>query len=269
EDPDPILIAQTRQTMGLDQPLPFQYVQWLGRVVRGDLSISYRSGKPVLAELVTRLPATLYLLGVALVMAIVLSVVAALVAVATQDHWPDRLIRLLTQVGASVPSFLVGLLLLQYLIVGAKIGRVLSNGAMELVLLPAFCLALLKAANWTQLLRANMLEALGANYTLVARARGAKKIRVLLRYVLPNAALPFLTALGVSIGTMIGGAPIIEEIFTWPGVGHYVLQALNARDFPVVQGFVLLSGLSYVAASLLVDSVNMWVDPRIRERRTL
>jgi ABC-type dipeptide/oligopeptide/nickel transport system permease component len=269
EDPDPVLIAQTRQAMGLDRPLPLQYVQWLGRVARGDLSISYRSGKPVLSELVNRLPATLYLLGTALVIAILLAVVAALIAVATQGRWPDRLIRLLTQIGASVPSFLVGLLLLQYVVVGAKIGRVLSGGATELVLLPALCLAMLKAANWTQLLRANMLEALGANYVLVARARGAKKVRVLLRYVLPNAALPFLTALGVSIGALIGGAPIIEEIFTWPGVGHYVLQALSARDFPVVQGFVLLSGLSYVTASLVVDLVNMWVDPRIRERRAI
>ncbi len=266
-DPDPILIAQTRQALGLDRPLPVQYVQWLGHVVRGDLSISYRSGKPVLAELAKRLPATLYLLTTALVIAIIAAVIAALIAVATQGRWPDRLIRLLTQIGASVPSFLVGLLLLQYLVVGAKIGRVLSNGATELVLLPALCLAMLKAANWTQLLRANMLEALGANYALVARARGARKLRVLLRYVLPNAALPFLTALGVSIGALIGGAPIIEEIFTWPGVGHYVLDALSARDFPVVQGFVLLSGLSYVTASLVVDLVNMWVDPRIRQRR--
>jgi ABC-type dipeptide/oligopeptide/nickel transport system permease component len=266
EDPDPILIAQMRQEMGLDQPLPLQYIAWLGRVVQGDLSYSYRTGKPVLAELLLRLPATLYLLGVALAIALLLAVGAALLAVATHDRWPDRLIRAFTQVGASLPTFLLGLITLQYVVVGAKFGQVLSGGATGQVLLPALCLAGIKAAFWTQLLRANMLETLGANYVLVAQARGAHKVRRLLHYVLPNAALPLLTALGVSIGAMLGGAPIIEEIFTWPGIGRHVLQAISARDFPVVQGFILLSGLSYVTASLLVDLVTMWVDPRLRER---
>lgn len=267
EDPNLVQLDQMRQTMGLDQPLPAQYVQWLGRVVQGDLSISYQTGKPVLEELAKRMPATLLLLGTTLIIALIVALSAALIAVATQGRWPDRVIRIFTQIGASMPTFLIGLVLLQYLVVGAKVGRVLSDGAFDVVLLPALCLAWPKAANWTQLLRARLLEVLGSNYVLVARARGAQKLRVLLRYALPNAALPFLTALGVSIGALIGGAPIIEEIFTWPGVGRFVLQALSARDFPVVQGFVLISGLSYVTASLLVDLVNMAVDPRLRERR--
>lgn len=267
EDPNLVQLAQMRQTMGLDQPLPAQYVQWLGRVVQGDLSVSYQTGKPVLEELAKRMPATLLLLGTTLIIALIVALSAALIAVATQGRWPDRVIRIFTQIGASMPTFLIGLVLLQYLVVGAKVGRVLSGGASDVVLLPALCLAWPKAANWTQLLRARLLEVLGSNYVLVARARGAQQLRMLLRYALPNAALPFLTALGVSIGALIGGAPIIEEIFTWPGVGRFVLQALSARDFPVVQGFVLISGLSYVTASLLVDLVNMAVDPRLRERR--
>ncbi len=266
-DPNLVQLDQMRQQMGLDQPLPAQYVEWLGRVVQGDLSVSYQTGKPVAEELAKRLPATLLLLGTTLIIAIMVALSAALVAVVTQGRWPDRAIRLFTQVGASMPTFLIGLVLLQYLVVGAKVGRVLSGGAFDVVLLPALCLAWPKAANWTQLLRARLLEVLGSNYVLVAQARGAQKIRVLLRYALPNAALPFLTALGVSIGALIGGAPIIEEIFTWPGIGRFVLQALSARDFPVVQGFVLISGLSYVTASLLVDLVNMAVDPRLREGR--
>lgn len=267
EDPNLVQLDQMRQRMGLDQPLPAQYVQWLGRVVQGDLSVSYQTGKPVVEELAKRLPATLLLLGTTLIIAIIGALSAAMIAVATQGHWPDRAIRTFTQIGASMPTFLIGLVWLQYLVVGAKVGRVLSGGTVDVVLLPALCLAWPKAANWTQLLRARLLEVLGANYVLVARARGAQKLRVLLRYALPNAALPFLTALGVSIGALIGGAPIIEEIFTWPGVGRFVLQSLSARDFPVVQGFVLISGLSYVTASMLVDLVNMTVDPRLRERR--
>jgi ABC-type dipeptide/oligopeptide/nickel transport system permease component len=262
-------IEQMRQRMGLDRPLLEQYLHWLGQVAWGDLSISYRTGRPVLSDLAGYLPATFLLLGVAMLISLTVALAASLAAVATYGRWPDRLIRTTTQVAACTPTFLIGLLILQYVVVGAKIGRVLSGGAAELVLLPALCLAGIKAAGWTQLLRANMLEALGSNYVLVARARGAEKVRVLLRYALPNAALPFLTSLGVSIGAMIGGAPIVEEIFTWPGVGRYVLQAISARDFPVVQGFILISGLSYVTASLLVDLVNMWVDPRIRERGTI
>ena len=206
EDPNLVQLDQMRQKMGLDQPLPAQYVQWLGCVAQGDLSVSYQTGKPVIEELAKRLPATLLLLGTTLIIAIVVALSAALVAVATQGRWPDRAIRLLTQVGASMPTFLIGLVLLQYLVVGAKVGRVLSGGTFDVVLLPALCLAWPKAANWTQLLRARLIEVLGSNYVLVARARGAQKIHVLLRYALPNAALPFLTALGVSIGALIGGA---------------------------------------------------------------
>lgn len=268
EDPNPVQIAELQQKMGLDRPLPLQYVEWLGRVVQGDLSVSYQTGKPVLTELLNRLPATLTLLGATLILAIVLALSAALIAVTTHGRWPDRLILTVTQIGASLPTFLIGLVLLQYLVVGGKFGRVLSGGDINLVLLPAICLAWPKAANWTQLLRARLLEVLGSNFVLVARSRGAERVRILWHYALPNAALPFLTAIGVSIGAMLGGAPIIEEIFTWPGIGRFVLQALSARDFPVVQGFVLLSGLSYVTASLLVDLVNMLVDPRLREGRT-
>lgn len=268
EDPNPLQIAQMQQHMGLDRPLPLQYVQWLGRIVQGDFSTSYQTGRPVLTELRLRLPATLMLLGISLLIAVIVAVAASLAAVATFGRWPDRIIRTVTQVGASMPTFVIGLILLQYLVVGGKVGRVLSGGSIDMVLLPALCLAWPKIASWTQLLRAKLLEVLDANYVLVARARGAAKARILLCYAFPNAALPFLAALGVSIGALIGGAPIIEEIFTWPGVGRYVLQALNARDFPVVQGFILISGLSYVTASLLVDLASMAVDPRLRERRT-
>ncbi|MFD1253446.1 MULTISPECIES: ABC transporter permease [Devosia] len=263
-EPNDLQIANLRAEMGLDQPLPLQYLQWLGKVAGGDLSTSYRTGRPVLAEIAERLPATLLLLGTALAASVLLSIMLAIIAAAWRDRWPDRIILFYTQIGAALPTFVFALLVLQYLVVGAGIGKVLPQGTLALVLIPALTIGIDRAAGWTQLLRASLIEAGNANHALVARARGATRWRVLLRHALPNGMLPFLTSIGISIGALIGGAPIIEEIFTWPGVGRYVLQALSARDYPVIQGFVLLSGLSYVAASLLVDIVAMLLDPRLR-----
>jgi ABC-type dipeptide/oligopeptide/nickel transport system permease component len=264
DEPNQMQIEELRSQLALDRPLPLQYVEWLGRAVRGDLSVSYKSGRPVLQELGQRAPATFTLLGAALVISVTASLVLALVSARYYNQWPDRLIMGYTQLGAAVPTFILALLVLHYVIVGAGLGKVLSGGALAAVLWPALTVGLDRAAGWTQLLRANLLENLESSHVLVARARGASQGRALLRYALPNSILPFLTAIGVSVGALIGGAPIIEEIFTWPGIGRYVLQALSARDFPVVQGFVLISGLCYAAASLLVDLLGMALDPRIR-----
>ncbi|MCG8351350.1 MAG: ABC transporter permease [Chloroflexales bacterium] len=265
QDPTPQQVAALRAELALDRPLPLQYAEWLSRAVRGDLSLSYQTGRPVLEELGKRLPATLLLAGTALLLALLIALIGGLLSAAYHERWPDQAIRLFTQVGVSLPAFLAGLLALRFIVVEMDIGKVLSGGQWQYVLLPALCLAISRAADWTQLLRASLLEALGANYTLVASARGATRLRVLWRYALPNAALPFLTVIGVGIGGLIGGSAIIEAIFTWPGIGSYVFAAISARDFPVVQGFVLLAGLSYVAASLLVDLVALLVDPRLRD----
>lgn len=264
EDPLPSQIAALRADLALDRPLPEQYLEWLGRTLRGDLSSSYQSGRPVLTELGQRLPATLLLAGSSLLLALALALAGGMLGAAYHERWPDYAVRLLTQVGVSTPTFLLGLLALRFVVIELGIGKVLAGSQWHAVLLPALCLALSRAADWAQLLRASLLEALGANYTLVASARGATRLRVLWRYALPNAALPFLTALGVGIGGLIGGSAIIEAIFTWPGIGSYVFAAITARDFPVIQGFVALIGLSYVSTSLLVDLLVVVLDPRLR-----
>jgi ABC-type dipeptide/oligopeptide/nickel transport system permease component len=265
QDPNPAQVAALRVDLALDRPLPVQYIEWLGRAVRGDLSLSYQTGRPVLEELGKRLPATLLLAGTSLLLALALALIGGLLSAAYHERWADRGIRFLTQIGASMPAFLLGLLALRFIVVEFGLGKVLSGGQWQYLLLPALCLALSRAADWTQLLRASLLEALGSSYTLVASARGATKLRVLWRYALPNAALPLLTAVGVGIGGLIGGSTIIEAIFTWPGIGSYVFAAISARDFPVVQGFVALIGLTYVTASLMVDLLAMLLDPRLRE----
>ncbi len=263
DDPEPYQIEETRRELGLDRPLPAQFGAWLSRLARGDLSVSFRSGKPVSEELGKRLPATLALVGCSLGISLAVSLSAALASVYWYGCWPDRAVLAATRVFASLPSFLVGLLVLEYVVIGAKVGRVLTEGEGRYILFPAACLSTMKSANWTQLLRASMLEALGANYSLVARSRGASRLRAILTCALPNALVPFLASLGMSVGAMIGGSPIIESLFSWPGIGSFVLQSIAARDYPAVQGFVLLSGLAYVLAGTLTDLLSALVDPRI------
>ena len=265
QDPLPTELEAVRQELGLDRPLPLQYVQWLGRAIRGDLSDSYQTGKPVLEEFGKRLPATTMLAGVALALSFLISILAALLSAAYHERWPDQIVRFVTQVGATTPSFLIGLLVLYFVVLKLGWGRIVSSGKFSQVWLPAVCLAIGRSARWTQLLRANLLEALSSRYILVATARGASRARILLRYALPNALLPFLTAVGVGIGALLGGSAIIEAVFTWPGMGSYVVAAIGARDLPVMQGFVAIITLIYVSASFLVDMVATLLDPRLRE----
>src|SRR5262245_37475833 len=185
-------VEERRRELGLDRPLAVQYVQWLGRAMRGDLSRSYQSGQPVVVEFAQRLPSTMMLAGAALAISLVASVLAALTAAAWHERWPDLLIRILTQAAVTTPTFVVALVILHSIVLKMGWGRIISGGSPGEVWLPAFCLSIGRAGHWTQLLRANLLEMLGSRYVLVARARGATRLRVLLRYALPNAALPFL-----------------------------------------------------------------------------
>ena len=262
--PLPQEIESVRIEWGMDRPLPVQYFQWFKRAIHGDLSTSFQSGKPVTTELGKRLPRTLMLSGTALIIALLLSVSTALIASSYEEQWPDHLIRVLTQIGASMPSFLIGLVILYLVVLKLHWGFVIPRVDFRHVWLAAFCLGIERSANWTQLLRANLLEMLNKRYTLVARARGSSRMRILLKYALPNAALPFITAVGVGIGALLGGAPIIEVIFSWPGTGSFVVESIAARDIPVIQGFVLISTIIYVVMSLLVDILAGLMDARIR-----
>jgi ABC-type dipeptide/oligopeptide/nickel transport system permease component len=264
ENPRPAEVAAVRTELKLDSSVVAQYFNWLSRALRGDLGNSYQSRESVSREIARRLPATALLTGLALLISIVISVLLATMAVAFYEQLPDRLVGLLTQAGAACPSFLLCLLALYVIVLGRGWGHVVSELSWNDVWLPAFCLSIGKASEWTQLLRANLLEAMGAHYTMVAAARGATRLRTLVLYALPNALLPFLTVIGVGIGSLIGGAPIVEAVFSYPGVGSYVVAGVTARDLPVVQGFVVISTLAYVTASCLVDVSSALIDPRLR-----
>lgn len=211
ENPREAEVAAMRRELQLDRSLPQQYVHWLRNALTGDLSVSWQSGKPVTQELRKRFPATALLAFVTLLLAIAMALSLALCGAAFPARWPDRIVQLLTQIGASLPAFLLGLLLLQFVVVGAGIGRVVSSGTLQDVWLPALCLAVGRAADWAQLLRANLLDALQSRFTLVPSARGASQLRLLLRYALPNALLPLLAVIGTGIGYLLGGVAIRQR----------------------------------------------------------
>jgi ABC-type dipeptide/oligopeptide/nickel transport system permease component len=265
ENPREAEVQAMRRELQLDRSLPQQYLHWLRRALGGDLSVSWQSGKPVVQELSKRLPATTLLASVTLLLAIGLALSLALCSAAFPDRWPDRVAQLLSQLGASLPAFLLGLLLLQFVVIEAGIGRVVASGTLQDVWLPALCLATGRAADWAQLLRAGLLDAMQARFILVAAARGASKFRLLFRYALPNALLPFLSVVGTGIGYLLGGVAIIEAVFTWPGLGSYVVSAIAARDLPIIQGFVIFSTLTFVVATFLTDVISALIDPRVRE----
>lgn len=269
DNPRPAEVEALRRELQLDRSLPAQYLSWLARAVRGDLSVSWQSGRPVSAEIGIRLPATALLAVVTLLLAVALALALALIGAAFPNRWPDVAARVVTQLGASLPAFLLGLLLLQFVVIRYGVGQVVASGTISDVWLPAFCLALGRVAEWAQLLRAGLLEAMNARYTLVAAARGASEWRILLRYALPNALLPFLTVVGTGIGALLGGVAIIEAVFSWPGLGSFAVTAITARDMPVIQGLVMFSTLTYVLASLLADVASALLDPRLRERAAL
>lgn len=265
ENPTPAEIAAVRAELNLDRPLTVQYFDWLGKAVRGDFSNSYKNGRSVSSEIGRRIPATVLLASISLVLAIFVSLVLSLISVYFANKFPDHLIKFLTQTGAAIPSFLLGLFLLQFIVVGFAIGKVISSTSLSDVWLPAICLATARALDWTQILRANLLEKMSANYSFIAEARGATRWRILWRYALPNALLPFLTVIGIGIGSLIGGAAIVETVFSWNGIGSFAIQAVEARDLPVVQGFIVFATLIYVASNFFVDVLSAAIDPRISE----
>lgn len=262
--PNDVQVAIQREALGVDGNPLARYGRWLGDAIRGDLGRSWVSGEPVASGLVHRLPATLVLAVAALGLSLLMALGLGLLAAAFPRRWPDTLARGLSLGALVLPGFLVGSVLLQVVVVRWGYFRVVADGHWSTVLLPAVALSLGPAAVWSRLLRAALLDAHAAGHVDVARGRGASRVRLLFVHDLPNALVPFLTVFGAGAAALLGGAPIIETVFTWPGSGRLAVQAITARDVPVVQGFTLLAVLGFVVVSMLVDLAAMAIDPRTR-----
>ncbi len=261
----PELLAATRAELGLDRPFLVQYGTWLFDVFRGDLGISYSSKQPVVTRMMDFFPPTLKLTLASLVMMLCVAVPAGVVAAVYHDRWPDYLIRSLTFLGVSVPNFWVGLMLLSFFALKLRMVSVVSTGqGLRDLFLPALTLAFAMSAKYTRQVRTAVLEELNQDYVLGAEVRGESRLAILWREVLPNAVLPLITLLGLSLGSLLGGTAVVEIIFSWPGLGNLAVQAISARDYPMVQGYVLWISLVYMVINLAVDVSYNYLDPRLR-----
>jgi peptide/nickel transport system permease protein len=250
--------------LGLDKPLVMQYAGWLGKVIQGDLGESYRSKQPVLTELMLRFPATLKLSLGAMVILLAVSLPVGIFSAVYPDSSVNRVGKLFAFVSVSIPSFWLGLVLLYLFGVKLKWVPVISNGADKHVILPALTLALGYIGPHIRLLSMSMAEVLKKRYIKAARARGLSECRVIGKHALKNAILPLITRLGMTLGALLAGSFIVESIFSWPGMGKYALDAIANKDFPVIQGYVLLMAVMIVSINLLVDLIYAYIDPRIK-----
>ncbi|MBS1402617.1 MAG: ABC transporter permease [Oscillospiraceae bacterium] len=257
------VLEQTREEMGLNRPFLVRYGDWLLGVLRGDFGASYKDGMPVLPKLVRCMGNTLVLAVGSLLLALVVSVPLGVLTAARRGEVIDRLIRLLTFVGNAMPNFLVSVLLMYYLCIKVNLFPVIARGTVQGLFLPALALAIPMASRFIRQIRAEVLEELGKPYVAGALARGVAMRTVLVHDVLRNTLSGVLTIVGLSVGTLMGGSVVVETIFRWPGVGQLVMDAISARDFPVIQGFVLFMAVIYVVVNLLTDLSYRALDPRV------
>ena len=258
-------VEDERRKLGLDRPIPQQYLTWLGRAVRGDLGRSWLRELRVSDALRQRLPRTAALAGAAAGLSVLIGVPIGVLTAARRNSLADHLCRVGALLGASVPSYFAAYLLIFVFAVTFRAFPVFGFGTPAHLVLPAVTLALGPASALSRLTRSSVLEVLGEDYVRTARAKGLRPFSVLLSHALRNALVPIFTVTGLSLGHLLAGAIAVETVFAWPGLGDLAVSAIRDRDYPLIQGFVLLSGLTYVLLNFAIDLSYGWADPRIRE----
>jgi len=269
---DPASVATLKAKLGLDRPLAEQFLRWLARVLSGDFGRSTQSGRPVFSMVFEALGPTLLLAGAALAISLAIAIPAGVIAATHRNSASDWLLSFVSLCGLSLPSFLVAILLILGLSVHAPIlpasgyvSPVISPlEHLRHVILPALTLATALAAATMRMMRSAMLDELGKNYVRTARAKGLTRWRVVLLHVFPNAGIPVLTLIGIQLGQLLGGVVITETLFSWPGIGKLTVDAIFARDYPVLQGALLLTGAMFTIINLLADVIYTLIDPRVR-----
>lgn len=257
-------LAIARETLGLDKPLSDQYATWLTKAARLDFGRSYVTGRPVMDEILYYLPATLELAGASLLITLGLSVPMGVAAALRRDTALDHLTRAVAFAGVSIPNFWFGFLLVWLFSVELGWLPPLGRGGLSHLVMPAISLALMSLAVNTRLIRASMLETMHHRFILYARARGVSEGTVVWRHMFVNALIPILTATGMHVGELLGGAVVVESVFSWPGVGRYAVSSIYNRDFPVLQCFMLVMTVIFVVCNLAVDIAYAVADPRMR-----
>jgi ABC-type dipeptide/oligopeptide/nickel transport system permease component len=257
-------VERLRGQLGLDRPLPAQYADFLGGILRGDLGTSFRYGTPVAHEIRTRLPNTAILAVAAMLAAILFAIPLGILAAVFRGTWVDHAAMTTALVGISMPNFWLGPLLAILFAVYLGWLPVSGTGSPAHLVLPAVTLGAALSAILARMTRASLLEELRELYVLAARSRGLSQTRAVLRHAFRNSLIPVVTIIGLQFGAVLTGTIITETIFAWPGIGRLLIQAINFRDYPLIQGCILFISITYVAMNLLTDLTYGYLDPRIR-----
>lgn len=259
------MIDNARAELGLDKPFVVQYFTWLGNLLRGDMGTSYVSNKPVFSTFVTKLPATLLLTAVSILLTVLISIPLGIWSAVKQNTATDYVIRTASFIGNSLPNFFVSLLLMYFFAIRLGWFPVISGGvSLQSVALPALTLAIAMSAKYLRQVRATVLDELSKDYVLGARARGVKFSTTLIKSVMKASLVTIITLLTLSIGSLLGGTAIVESIFMWDGVGKLAVDAINMRDYPIIQAYVMWMAIIYVVVNLITDLSYHFLDPRIR-----
>jgi len=260
----PERIAQIRHSLGFDRPLYVQYGDFLWKAVHGNLGRSVQTNRPVTQEVLDRLPNTIQLAVAAMILAILSGVSLGIISGLKQNSWIDTLAMLGALTGVSIPVFWLGLLLIMFFAVRLHWFPATSQPGLRGLVLPAISLALLSTATLARLVRSSIIEVLHLEFLQTTRAKGLRERTVVLRHALPNALIPVITVIGLQFGSLLSGAVITETVFARPGLGKLVVDSIQNKDFPVVQGVILVLAMIYVFVNLLVDLSYAIIDPRIR-----
>ena len=267
------IIDAKKHELGLDKPFIEQYGTWLVGLMTGDMGVSYVSDKEVFATFTSKLPATIVLTIVSVLLTIVISVPLGILAAVKQNCFTDYLIRVLSFIGNSLPNFFVALLLILvfsvclgwFPVVSSSIGKTgLASLSIQGTILPAFTLAIAMSSKYTRQIRATVLEELNKPYVIGARARGISERTILIKHVLKSCMIMIVTLLALSIGDLLGGTAIVETIFQWDGVGKLAVDSITMRDYPLIQAYVVWMAIIYVMVNLVADLVYHRLDPRVR-----
>nr|WP_139489441.1 nickel ABC transporter permease [Brevibacillus dissolubilis] len=255
-----------RQSLGLDQPLVVQYTEWFWRVVRLDLGESYITHRPVADLIESKLGATMTVTLGGLTVMLLIAVPLGILSAVYQNRWVDQLSRLFSLIGVSLPSFWLGLVLIYWFAYQWRLLPSMGNGGLMHLILPSVTLGIAMAGVYTRLLRSGLIKSLAEPYVRAARARGLGEVRVIIVHALREGVLPVVTMFGMSLGSLLGGSVVVEMLFAWPGLGKMVVDAIIQRDYPVIQGYVLCTGMLVVLINLGVDLTVRMLDPRLRWR---
>lgn len=265
EDAPQSQIDTLRANLGLDRPLPEQYLIFMGNLLQGDFGRSIRYGNlPVLEIVLERLPATLELAAASMAVALLISLVAGIVAALNRGRWPDHLATIFSVLGEAMPNFWLGIMLILIFAIQLQVVPVSGRGSVTHLILPAITLGAGLAAVLTRLMRSSLIEVLSQDYIRTARAKGLHPRLVLVKHAVRNALLAYLTVLGLQVASLMAGSVVTEQVFAWPGIGLLAIQAINSRDMAIVQAIVIISALIVMLTNLIVDVLYAVIDPRIQ-----